>query len=80
MSKASYPSEFIHTKGTIIERFAETAFRASLPNGKTVIAFLEQKNAHLQDEITANDIVALTICPSNMDRARIDEKLVPKVS
>ena len=75
MSKSAYPSEFIKAKGSIIERFAQTAFKATLPNGKITVAFPEEKNKHLADEITPGDTVALTICPSNMDRARIDEKL-----
>ncbi|MEG0024312.1 MAG: hypothetical protein RR719_03050 [Akkermansia sp.] len=67
-----YPLEFIKTQGTIIERFADSAFYATLPNGKKTVAFLEKKQMFLNDKITHGDKVALTICPSDFNRARID--------
>lgn len=72
MGKQSYPSQFISTQGTVTGRLAETAFRAILPNGKETVAFIEKKNAPLRDLIKPGDIVALTICPSDFDRARVD--------
>lgn len=75
MPKSIYPSAYVHTQGTIIERFAETVFKASLPNGKVAIAFVEKKKAFLRDELSPGDRVELTICPSDFDRARIDAKI-----
>lgn len=72
MGKKAYPSNFIHTKGKVTGRLAETAFNATLPNGKETVAFVEKKNAHLRDRIQAGDTVALTVCPSDFDRARVD--------
>ncbi len=71
MSKL-YPSQFIETVGVIVERFAETAFRAELPNGKVTVAFLELKMAHLKEVLKPGDRVRLNICPADFDRARID--------
>ncbi len=72
MGKKAYPSNFIHTTGTIIGRIAETAFRAALPNGKEAIAFVEKKNAPLRELIQAGDTDEHTISPSDFDRARVD--------
>lgn len=72
MGKQSYPSQFISTTGTVTGRLAETAFRAVLPNGKETVAFIEKKNAPLRDLIKSGDVVALTVCPSDFDRARVD--------
>lgn len=68
----AYPSMYIETEGTIKERFAETAFKAELPNGKITVAFVEKKNEHLKDVICPGDKVKLTISPADFDRARID--------
>jgi translation initiation factor IF-1 len=69
---SSYPSNFVHTTCRIIERFANTAFHAELPNGKKTVAFVELKNAALRDELQPGDLVKVTICPADFDRARID--------
>lgn len=68
---SSYPSEYINCTCTIIERFAPTAFRASLPNGKPTVAFLQKKEAHLLDTLKAGDQVRVTVCPADFERARI---------
>lgn len=70
-----YPSQYIEVIGTIIDRFADTAFRAELPNGKVTVAFVERKNAQLKDELTAGDKVLLRICPADFDCARIESRI-----
>lgn len=75
---AVYPSMYIETEGRIIERFAETAYRAELPNGKITVAFIERKKEHLKELIRPGDKVKLTISPADFERARIDEKLEPE--
>ena len=71
MSTSLYPSQFVDSVCTIQERFAPTAYRAILPNGKETVAFLQKKEAHLVDIIKPGDRVAVTICPADFDRARI---------
>lgn len=73
----TYPSEFIVVTGIIIERFAETAYRAELPNGKVTVAFIEKKNEHLKELLKPGDKVQLTLSPADFDRARIDGKCDP---
>lgn len=68
----AYPSQYVEVTGTILDRFADTAFRASLPNGKITVAFVERKNAHLKNELAAGDKVRLRICPADFDCARIE--------
>lgn len=71
MSTTLYPSQFIEAVCTIRERFAPTAYHATLPNGKETVGFLQKKEAHLADIIKPGDRVAVTICPADLDRARI---------
>ncbi len=71
MSQASYPSQYIDTVCTIRERFAPTAYHATLPNGKETIAFVQKKEEHLLDIIRPGDNVNVTICPADFDKARI---------
>ncbi|MBQ2814365.1 MAG: hypothetical protein IJE66_05095 [Akkermansia sp.] len=66
-----YPSQFIDCICTIRERFAPTAYHATLPNGKPTVAFLQKKEAHLVEQIQPGDLVVVTICPADFDRARI---------
>lgn len=66
-----YPSQFIDCICTIRERFAPTAYHATLPNGKPTVAFLQKKEAHLVEQIQPGDRVVVTICPADFDRARI---------
>ena len=68
---SSYPSQYIDTLCTVQERFAPTAYRATLPNGKSTVAFVQKKEAHLLDIIRPGDQVCVTICPADFDRARI---------
>ncbi|MDO5470320.1 MAG: hypothetical protein Q4F38_03375 [Akkermansia sp.] len=68
---SSYPSQYIDCTCTIIERFAPTAFRATLPNGKPTVAFVQRKEAHLLDVLKPGDRVLCTICPADFERARI---------
>lgn len=70
-STSSYPSQFIDTICTIRERFAPTAYKATLPNGKTTVAFVQKKEAALLEIIRPGDQVRVTICPADFDRARI---------
>lgn len=66
-----YPSQYIDSICTIKERFAPTAFHATLPNGKETVAFVQRKEAHLLELIKPGDKVAVTICPADFERARI---------
>ena len=66
-----YPSQYISCTCTIKERFAPTAFHATLPNGKDTVAFVQLKEAHLLDVIKPGDQVEVTICPADFERARI---------
>lgn len=66
-----YPSLYIDSICTIKERFAPTAFHATLPNGKETVAFVQRKEAHLLELIKPGDKVAVTICPADFERARI---------
>lgn len=68
----SYPFYTVQAVAVIVERIAETAFRATLPNGKPTVAFVEKKNAPLRDVLQPGDRVAVTICPADFDRARVD--------
>ena len=56
----------------LFRSIADTAFRATLPNGKTAVAFVEKKNASLRDLLKPGDRVKVTICPADFDRARVD--------
>ncbi len=38
-----YPYQTVQAVAVIAERIADTAFRATLPNGKTTVAFVEKK-------------------------------------
>lgn len=71
---ASYPSQFIDATCTVHERFAPTAYRATLPNGKRTVAFVQKKEAYLLDILQPGDRVRVTICPADFDRARIRAK------
>lgn len=66
-----YPSQYIDCICTIRERFAPTAFHATLPNGKETVAFVQLKEAHLLDTIQPGDKVRVTVCPADFERARI---------
>lgn len=67
----SYPSQYVNCICTIIERFATTAYHATLPNGKQTVAFIQKKEEALLDIICPGDKVECTICPADFDRARI---------
>lgn len=74
MSASSYPSQFIDTTCTVLERFAPTAYHATLPNGKRTVAFVQRKEAWLLDVLQPGDRVRVTICPADFERARIRSK------
>lgn len=38
-----YPCQMVQAVAVIVERIADTAFRATLPNGKTAVAFVEKE-------------------------------------
>ena len=67
-----YPFHTVQTVAVIMERIADTAFRATLPNGKTTVAFVEKKNASLRDVLRPGDRVNVTFCPADFARARVD--------
>ncbi len=68
----SHPCNYVETIVVIVERIAPTAFKATLPNGKQTVAFVEKKNAHLRDVLRPGDRAQVTICPADFERARID--------
>ncbi|MBR5887886.1 MAG: hypothetical protein IKZ07_06725 [Akkermansia sp.] len=70
-NSTSYPSQYIDCTCTIVERFAPTAFRATLPNGKSTVAFVQKKEAYLLDILQPGDKVLCTVCPADFERARI---------
>lgn len=70
----SYPSQFVDTICTIQERFAPTAYHATLPNGKHTVAFVQRKEAWLLEILRPGDSVRVTICPADFERARIRSK------
>lgn len=72
---ASYPSQYIDAICTIEERFAPTAYHATLPNGKRTVAFVQRKEAWLLEELRPGDRVLVTICPADFERARIRSKV-----
>ena len=67
----SYPSQYIDCVCTIVERFAPTAYRAIMPNGKPTVAFVQKKEEHLLSVIAPGDKVLCTVCPADFERARI---------
>jgi translation initiation factor IF-1 len=67
----SYPSQYIDCVCTIKERFAPTAYRATMPNGKETVAFVQKKEEHLLSKIVPGDKVQCTVCPADFERARI---------
>lgn len=67
----SYPSQYIDCVCTIVERFAPTAYRAIMPNGKPTVAFVQKKEEHLLSVITPGDKALCTVCPADFERARI---------
>lgn len=75
MSQASYPSQYIDSICTIRERFAPTAYHATLPNGKETVAFVQKKEAYLLAELQPGDKVHVTLCPADFDRARIRSRV-----
>ena len=68
---SSYPSQYIDCICTIRERFAPTAYHATLPNGKETVAFVQKREAALLDTLKPGDRVVVTICPADFDRAHI---------
>ncbi|MFI3243991.1 MAG: hypothetical protein R3Y56_07045 [Akkermansia sp.] len=72
-----YPSEYIQCTCTIVEQFAPMAYRATLPNNKPTVAFIQKKEAHLLAILKAGDQVRVSICPANFDRARIRDIVTP---
>lgn len=76
-STSSYPSQYIDTVCTVQSRFAPTAYHATLPNGKSTVAFVQRKEAWLLDVLQPGDRVRVTICPASFDRARIRSKVEP---
>ena len=67
-----YPYQTVQAVAVIAERIADTAFRATLPNGKTTVAFVEKKNPPVRDVLKPGDRVNVTIFPADFDPARVD--------
>lgn len=67
----SYPSQYLDCICLIRERFAPTAYKALLPNGKETVAFVQKKEAHLLSVLRPGSRVLVTICPADFDKAHI---------
>lgn len=67
----SYPSQYLDCICRIRERFAPTAYKALLPNGKETVAFVEKKEARLLEVLRPGSRVIVTICPADFDKAHI---------
>ncbi|MBE6419685.1 MAG: hypothetical protein E7031_06080 [Akkermansiaceae bacterium] len=67
----TYPSQYIDCICTIKERFAPTAYHATMPNGKETVAFIQKKEEALLAQIVPGDKVLCTVCPADFERARI---------
>jgi translation initiation factor IF-1 len=61
----------ITTIGTILERLGSVLYRACLPNGKHVNAFLSRPLSLENAEFVPNDRVHLEMTPYDFDQARI---------
>lgn len=70
-----YPSQYIITTCRIRERFAQTAYHATLPNGKETVAFVQRPEANLLELIQPGDNVQVTISPADLNRARIRTRI-----
>lgn len=70
-----YPCQFITTEGVLREICSPTAFGATLPNGKPIIAFIKKKRRDLVAELAPGDTVSLRVSPADFDAAEIIDKL-----
>ena len=61
----------ITTTGTILSRLGPVLYRASLPNGKQVNAFLSRPLTLAHAEFQPDDRVSLELTPYDFDQARI---------
>ncbi|MCD7797999.1 MAG: hypothetical protein LUG84_01130 [Akkermansiaceae bacterium] len=71
MTDAHQPPKFIHCEGVLEQEVSRGAFRARLPNGKPVIAFVEKGELCLRERLRPGKRVSLTLCPADFERARI---------
>ncbi len=70
--------EPITTTGTILERLGPVLYRASLPNGKKVNAFLSRPLSLQSAEFIPHDKVSLELTPYDFDQARIVSRQEPE--
>ncbi len=68
-----YPAQAIHATGTLTERIASTAFRATLPNGKTTIAYMQRRTAERLGALQPGQVVSLVLSPADLETARITD-------
>ena len=67
------PTEPIITTGTITEIYSEKAFRATLPNGKTIIAHPHKNLAGQIPSIQPGTKVTLEMTPFDFEKGRISK-------
>lgn len=61
----------IHTAGPVLERLGPALYRASLPNGKPVLAHLSRPLARAGAEVAPGSVVVMELTPYDFDHARI---------
>ncbi len=74
MTRAStnaYPALSIQAECTILEQIAPSAYRATLPNGKITVAFLQRKEAETLGRLLPGEKVSVVVNPADFDRARV---------
>lgn len=74
-ASSSYPSQFVETTCTISHQIAPAAYRATLPNGKITIAFLQRRELENLGTLTQGEKVRVVINPADFDRARIRARI-----
>lgn len=67
------PDATIHTAGTILKKLGPILYRATLPNGKSIMAHLSKPLTETAAEFSEGDRVRLELTPYDFDQARILE-------
>ncbi len=65
------PDATIHAAGELIERLGPVLYRATLPNGKIILAHLSKPLADAQASFPDGARVILELTPFDFDNARI---------
>ncbi len=69
-----YPAQSIVVSATLTQRIAPTVFRATLPNGKSTVAYMPHRAIEHLGNLQSGNVVQLVLSPANMDTARITER------